>query len=189
MESTPEASDEALFLAYQRGDQGAFETLFGRYRLPLRRHLERMLGDRQAAEDLVVETFLRAHRHRRRFRPGASVRPWLYTIARNLARNRRRRDRLAGWLPLAAADAAVPVAPPTGADAEIQRRVAAAFAALPERQREACSLRLLGELSVAEIARVTGTSAGTVKSRLFYGQRRLRGLLADLDPGAAGEGE
>jgi RNA polymerase sigma-70 factor (ECF subfamily) len=62
--------------------------------------------------------------------------------------------------------------------------VAAAFAALPAAQREACSLRLLGELSVDEIARVTKVPAGTVKSRLFHGLRRLRALLADLDPDA-----
>jgi RNA polymerase sigma-70 factor (ECF subfamily) len=62
--------------------------------------------------------------------------------------------------------------------------VAAAFAALPAAQREACSLRLLGELSMEEIARVTSVPVGTVKSRLFHGLRRLRALLADLDPDA-----
>ncbi len=180
MEPPPEASDEELFAAYCAGDQAAYETLFRRYQEPLRRHLERMLGDAAAAEDLVLETFLRLHRHRRRFRPGTTVRPWVYTIARNLARNRQRAQRLWGWLPLTPADEAT-VSPPA-TDTALQRRVTAAFAALSPPQREVCSLRLVNDLSLDEIATVTGASLGTVKSRLFYGLRELRRRLADVAP-------
>jgi RNA polymerase sigma-70 factor (ECF subfamily) len=182
MGGTQEATDESLLAAYGAGDPDAFEALFRRYQAPLRRHLERMLADRTAAEDVLIETFCRLHRHRTRLRPGARVRPWLYTIANNLARNQRRRERLVHWLPLGAKapEPAVPAAEDTD---EIRRRVAAALDALPPRQREACSLRLLADLGLEEIAQVTGTSIGTVKSRLFYGQRRLRVLLGDLDPG------
>ena len=67
-------------------------------------------------------------------------------------------------------------------DQEIRRRVMAAFARLPLRQREVCSLRLIGGLTLEEIAKIAGVSLGTVKSRLFYGQRQLRDLLSDLDP-------
>jgi RNA polymerase sigma-70 factor (ECF subfamily) len=187
---TGEATDEELFTAYCAGDQAAFEALFRRYQGPLGRHLERVMGDRGTAEDLVVETFQRLHVHRRRFRAGAAIRPWVYTIARNLARNRLRRARLARWLPLEAVDAGRPVyeTPPPGGDVEVGRRVAAALGNLPMPQREACSLRLLGELTLEEVATVTGASLGTVKSRLFYGQRRLRELLADMDP-RIGSGE
>jgi RNA polymerase sigma-70 factor, ECF subfamily len=171
-------SDEALFAAYQAGDAAAFEALFGRWQGPLGRHLSRMLDDPAAADDLVVETFLRLHRHRQRWREGTPLRPWLFTIARNLARNRLRAQRLWGWLPLATAGDRPAPAPPV--DDELRRRVAAAFAALPAAQREACSLRLLGDLPVQEIARVTNVPVGTVKSRLFHGLRRLRALLADL---------
>ncbi len=173
-----EPSDEALFAAYRAGDAAAFETLFARWQAPLRRHLSRTLDDPAAADDLVVETFLRLHRHRHRWRAGAPLRPWLFTIARNLARNRLRAQRLWGWLPLTSARD--PPAPPSPAGDEVRRRVAAAFAALPAAQREACSLRLLGDLPVDEIARVTNVPVGTVKSRLFHGLRRLRRLLADL---------
>lgn len=177
MRASNEPSDEVLLRAWCAGDAAALETLFRRYQAPLGRHLSRMLDDPAAAEDLVVETFLRLHRHRDRWREGHQLRPWLFTIARNLARNRLRALRLWGWLPLAAARDA-PAPPP--ADAEITRRVAAALAALPAAQRETCSLRLLGELSVEEIASVTNVPTGTVKSRLFHGLRRLRTLLADL---------
>ena len=173
MPVVPEPSDEALFEAYRAGDVSAFETLFQRYRLSLGRHLTRILDDPAAAEDLVVETFLRLHRHRDRWRPGMPLRPWTFAIARNLARNRLRS-------PLSQADD--PGETPPAARDEVRRRVAAAFAELPAAQRESCSLRLLGGLTLEEIARITGASAGTVKSRLFYGLRRLRVLLADLSP-------
>src|SRR5206468_4999153 len=101
-----------------------------------------------------------------------------------LARNRHRRTRLARWLPLDVLDAARPASDPRppGTETEVGQRVGAALGALPSPQREACSLRLLGELTLEEIAAVTGASLGTVKSRLFYGQRRLRELLADMNP-------
>src|SRR3989442_7687967 len=72
---TGETTDEDLFAAYRGGDQGAFELLFRRYQGPLGRHLERMMDDRAAAEDLVVETFQRLHIHRDRFRAGAVIPP------------------------------------------------------------------------------------------------------------------
>jgi RNA polymerase sigma-70 factor (ECF subfamily) len=182
MPIAPEPSDEALFADYRAGNAAAFETLFRRWQAPLGRHLTRMLDDPAAADDLVTETFLRLHRHRARWREGTPLRPWLFTIARNLARNRLRAGRLWGWLPLSSAsDRTMP--PPAPVD-QVRTRVAAAFAALPAPQREACSLRLLGELSMEEIARVTSVPVGTVKSRLFHGLRRLRALLADLDPDA-----
>src|SRR6266581_831025 len=115
---TGETTDEDLFAAYRGGDQGAFVLLFRRYQGPLGRHLERMMDDRAAAEDLVVETFQRLHVHRDRLRDGAAIRPWVYTIARNLARNRHRRTRLARWLPLDVLDAARPASDPRPPGAE-----------------------------------------------------------------------
>jgi RNA polymerase sigma-70 factor, ECF subfamily len=181
MGEAPEVSDETLFAAWRAGDEQAFERLFRRWQEPLARHLARMLDDPAGAEDLVVETFLRLHQHRDRVRPGEPLKPLVWTIARNLARNRLRAERLWGWLPLTSADLEGPAA--RQADAEVPRRVAAAFAHLSRAQREACSLRLVGGLSLEEIAAVTGSSLGTVKSRLFYGLRRLRAELADLTPG------
>lgn len=175
-----EPSDEALLLAWQGGDASAFEALFRRWQAPLRQHLTRMLDDPAAADDLVVETFLRLERHRDRWRPGTPLRPWLFTIARNLARNRLRAERLWGWLPLASVREERTRETAHVSDGEIQRRVRAAFAALPPAQREACSLRLLADLPVEEIARVMRIPTGTAKSRLFHGLRRLRAELADL---------
>ena len=174
-----ERSDESLFAAYVAGDTTAHEALFRRYQGPLRRHFERMLGDPGAAEDVVIETFLRLHRHRHRLRPGTALRPWIFTIARNLARNLARARRLQQ---IFGADPTSTAARDPESDPAVRSQVAAAFAALPARQREVCSLRLLQELSLDEIAAITGASPGTVKSRLFYGLRRLRALLRDLAP-------
>lgn len=183
MSEGQEPTDDALCAAWLAGDERAFERLFARWQTPLGRHLERMLDDAAAAEDLVVETFFRLHRSRDRVRRDVPLKPFVWTIARNLARNRIRMQRLWGWLPLASAEREAGPTPTSAAGlGEVQVRVAAAFAALPAAQREACSLRVLGELSLEEIAAVTGASVGTVKSRLFYGLRRLRELLADLDP-------
>jgi len=101
MDANEEASDERLLAAYRGGDLAAFEALFRRYQGPLCRHVTRMLNDRATAENLVIETFHRLHVRRERFRAGAAVRPWVYAIASNLARNRLRRERLVRWLPLA----------------------------------------------------------------------------------------
>ena len=127
MDRAEEASDESLLAAYRRGDLVAFETLFRRYQAPLCRHLTRMLNDRATAEDLVIETFHRLHLHRDRFWEGALVRPWVYAIANNLARNRLRRERLGRWLPLAAVDAARPAVavPPPSARLASQAATAA----------------------------------------------------------------
>ena len=181
MGTTRERSDETLFAAYLAGDGSAHEELFRRYQEPLCRHFERMLADRAAAEDVVIETFLRLHRHRHRFRAGTAVRPWLFTIARNLARNRLRARRLRRLLGADLTDAVAAPADPQS-DPWARSRIATAFAALPARQREVCSLRLLGNFGLEEIATMTGASVGTVKSRLFYGLRRLRVLLRDLAP-------
>jgi RNA polymerase sigma-70 factor (ECF subfamily) len=181
MGATQEGSDERLFAAYLAGDASAHEALFRRYQDPLCRHLERMLGDRAAAEDVIIETFLRLHRHRHRFRAGTTVRPWIFTIARNLGRNRLRAQRLQRLIGVDLTDSAA-ARPQPDSDPRARSRIAAAFAALPAKQREVCSLRLLEEFGLDEIAAMTGASVGTVKSRLFYGLRRLRGLLRDLAP-------
>ena len=181
MSSVSEPSDEALLLAWQGGNASAFAALFRRWQPPLHRHLTRMLDDPSASDDLVVEAFLRLERHRHRWRPGTPLRPWLFTIARNLARNRLRAERLWGWLPLTSVREQPDVRPAAASpDGEIQRRVRAAFATLPPAQREACSLRLMADLPVEEIARVMRIPTGTAKSRLFHGLRRLRAELADL---------
>src|SRR3989475_11997360 len=87
-----ERTDEELLAAYQQGDPGAFEALLRRHRAPLFTFLLRMLGDRQRAEDLAQETFLRIVKGAPAWERRARFQTWLYTVARNLCIDQSRRD-------------------------------------------------------------------------------------------------
>src|SRR3989454_12545648 len=91
-----ERTDEELLAAYQQGDPGAFEALLRRHRAPLFTFLLRMLGDRQRAEDLAQETFLRIVKGAPAWERRARFQTWLYTVARNLCIDQSRRDRVRG---------------------------------------------------------------------------------------------
>src|SRR5258708_15705192 len=87
-----ERTDEELLAAYQQGDTGAFELLLRRHRAPLFTFLVRMLGDRQRAEDLAQETFLRIVKGAQAWEHRARFQTWLFTIARNLCVDQGPRD-------------------------------------------------------------------------------------------------
>src|SRR5258708_6539975 len=89
-----ERTDEELLAAFQQGDVGAFEALLRRHRAPLFTFLVRMLGEREKAEDLAQETFLRIVKGAQAWEHRARFQTWLYTIARNLCVDQSRRDRV-----------------------------------------------------------------------------------------------
>lgn len=178
-------TDEALYRRVLAGDVSALETLVPRYHAPLLAFLFRLTGDRQQAEDLVQETFTRLVTYRGA--PPDRFRPWAFAIARNLAldhlRVTARRQAIA---PVTAApddDPLIDIPDPAPGALDLvlrdddRRAVAAALQRLPPHQREAVVLRFYHDLSLAEIAEVTGVAVGTVKSRLFHGLRRLQGWL------------
>src|SRR6202047_2516163 len=90
---TQEHTDEGLRAAYQQGDPWAFEELLRRHRAPRLTLLLRMLGDRERAEDLAQETFLRIVKGAQAWEQRARFQTWLFTIARNLCVDQSRRDR------------------------------------------------------------------------------------------------
>lgn len=174
------ASDEELMAAHVRGEAAAFGELFRRYAPRLGRLLARDLGRGEDARDLVQQTFLQLHRARHDFRPGARLRPWLFTIALNLKRQHFRRQ---GRRPEAAlhpdGDADEPVAP--GGDPEARLHDASlrkALDALPEPQREVIVLHWFEGLSFREIADAVGASQPAVKVRAHRGYNLLRQALA-----------
>jgi RNA polymerase sigma-70 factor (ECF subfamily) len=140
----------------------------------------RMTGNAHDAEDLVQETFLRAHRAFDRF-DGANARAWLHTIlgrARtDLYRRMRRRPQTVELV-----DDGPAVDPPQDAFASGHEDLERALKALPEAFREAVVLRDLQELRYSEIADALGVPIGTVMSRIHRGRALLREALARRKP-------
>jgi RNA polymerase sigma factor (sigma-70 family) len=159
-----------------QGDACAFDALFERYVGPLHAYLWRLVGDQALAEDLTQASFLSLVRARGRFRRGARVRPWLYAIATNAARDslRRTREQLTPNGELPEPEEAEEAQP---ADAGLQEAVQRALAQLPESWRLAVVLHRFEGLSLTEIAEVLGTTETAVKLRAHRGYERLRELL------------
>ena len=137
----------------------------------------RMTGNAHDAEDLVQETFLRAHRALDRFEEGTNARAWLHTILQRVRTDAfRRRRRRPETVELVGEGPAI--RPAQDALASGREDLERALAALPESFRTAVVLRDLQELSYAEIAATLGVPVGTVMSRIHRGRALLREALA-----------
>ena len=173
-----EAPDEELMLAYGQGDAGAFEALYKRHRGPLYRFVLHAIKQRSSAEELFQEVWIRVIEARNRYAPQARFTTWLYTIAHNLLVDHWRKKGLA-LVSLDTEDAPSESANPAR-QAEGRAAVARllqAIEALPPAQREAFLLHEESGLTVAEIARVTGTNEEAAKSRLRYAMAKLRAAV------------
>ncbi len=158
------------------GDDQAFEALVRAYRDRILTLCHRIVGDRDAAEDVAQQSFVRAYQQLSRFRGEASFSTWLYAIAVNEARGYlRSRGRREARTRTVAETARCQqelrtTARPSSAP------MTALLLQLPDREREALALFYLGDLSVAEIAGALRAPEGTVKSWLHRGRERLRQL-------------
>lgn len=185
---------ERAMARFAAGDDAALGEVYDRASPAVFTFLFRLCRDRSMAEDLTQETFLRLHRARGLYRPGAAVMPWAYTISRRLFLDavRARRSELAtpGREPRAVAEgesqsqietevaAPGPSAESLLSDVELSKAVEDALTRIPENQATAFRL-LKGEgLSVAETAVVMGTTRGAVKLRAHRAYEALRSLLA-----------
>lgn len=174
--------DEQVYARVRAGERTAMVMLVERYYGPLLKFLTRMTGLPQTAEDLVQDTFIRVLRYR-----GVSphcFRPWIYQIARNLARDTFRsaaRHRETEYLPGEGQEDEQEADPFDTESLALQistrQQVNALLQDLPASQREVVVLRFYQELSLKEISTITGAPLGTVKSRLFHGLRRARQIL------------
>jgi RNA polymerase sigma factor (sigma-70 family) len=174
------ASDEELMAAYVAGDSAAFEELFRRYAPALLRVIGRQLSSPGEAHDLVQQTFLQLHRARRDFKPGARLRPWIFTIALNLKREHFRRLRRRPEAPLELDGRNDPATPPVSPErAENERAVRRALDQLPPDHREVIVLHWFEGLSFPEVSAIVGASVSAVKVRAHRGYVALRKLLAD----------
>ncbi len=172
----PESDDRELLERFVQGDATAFESLFRRHEAEVFRWVVRVVRDPGAAEDVLVEAFLRAYRGRARFAPSRSFGAWMRRIATNAALDRLRTlRREAGW---SSTDERTPA--PAGADPYVAESVALAFRKLPPKLQAVATLALVEEQPYAEIADALGLPVGTVKSRVFRAVRRLRSELDAL---------
>lgn len=162
----------------RQGRERAFLAIYHRHRSPVFQFAWRLTGSQAAAEDVTQECFLALVRGAAFDGDRGTLRTYLFGIARNLVL---RRLRISEREAEEAADAVAPV------DvlgellaAERSELVTRAVAQLPLLQREAIILFTFEELSLEEIARITGADAGAVKSRLHRARESLRAALAPL---------
>ena len=154
-----------------------FERLFEEHAQPLLAFLVYRTGSRHVAEDVLADTFERALRARRRFDPRkASEKTWLYSIALNLLRDNARRQAAESR----AMERALPV--PAGDHAPIEAvperdSLSRALEQLSDEERESIALRYGADLTVPEIARLTGEKLSTVEGRVYRALRKLRDRL------------
>jgi len=178
-----------LMLAWQAGDEAAFDRLVERYSGQVYALLTRFLGRSSAREDLVQEVFLRVIRARGRYRPSARFTTWLYRIVFNLCVNQTQRSpgREAASLDARGPsdDGAPEVADDAGDDparelarADVVHAVRAAIAELPDAQRMALVLAKYEDMPYLEIGEVLGASEKAIKSLVHRARENLRARLA-----------
>lgn len=176
-------TDESLMLAAAGGDCAAFEQLVVRHQVAVWRTAYRMVADRQAAEDLAQEAFLRLFRASGRYRPTAALRTYLYRIVVRVCLDYLRKKRPRPAPELAHLTGPAPSVEQHAEQGERSRQVHQALASLPPKQRSAVVLRYFEGLSSAEIADAMNTTVKAVERLLARGretlQERLARLLAD----------
>lgn len=166
-------------LAYCAGDSASFGELFARYAPILERVLRRFGPSKDQLADLVQQTFLQLHRARNDFRPDCELRPWLMTIAFNLAREQLRRARRRPEAELdATAESKHTHQPDEQRRFELRRDLSQALQQLPSDQQEVVRLHFIEELSFEQIGERVGASAGAVRVRAHRGYTALRKLLS-----------
>jgi RNA polymerase sigma-70 factor (ECF subfamily) len=186
-----ELDDSHVVQAFLDGQSRAFDELVARYQARLLNFIYRTIGDRERAEDLVQEVFIRIYRHLHRFDQTKKFSTWAYTIASNLAKNElrnRSRNPLvlfqairknweADHRPLQFEDSS------TRPDDMFRKRhlralVEQSVERLPEHHRVVFVLRELEGKTYEEIAEITGCNLGTVKSRLNRARNSFASIIA-----------
>jgi len=186
-------SDDLLIERIKAGDMAAYNDIVARYYDRIFARVSQLLKNKQDAEEVTQDAFIRAHRGLENFRGDASFSTWLYQIATNLAHNRywywfrRKRDQSIsldhpltddGSLTL---ENVMPCAGESPAEAAVTQefvdRVSECMRDLNEKHKEVLILRNVKNLSYDEIAQQLEISVGTVKSRIARARDSLRDLM------------
>ncbi|HYA75515.1 MAG TPA: RNA polymerase sigma factor [Burkholderiaceae bacterium] len=184
------AADEALMLAYARGDLASFEELYSRHERPLYRFLLRSVRVPSVADELLQEVFLSVIRSAPHYEARARFTTWLYRIARNRLVDHWRSSDAAAWQSVNDVDGhEVSLIDNLVADASGQpehialdrgraRDLARALEDLPAAQRETFLLHVEAGLSIEQISTVTGCPHESIKSRFRYACAKLRARMS-----------
>jgi RNA polymerase sigma-70 factor (ECF subfamily) len=175
-------SELALVVRLRLGDAKAFDAVYLALNVRLLTFLVRLSRNRHVAEDLLEETWLRLVTHASRLRPDTRLVPWLFTVARNLhvsyCRSRMIEDIHAGSLiGLWPFGSARPSPFEETAANELERRLEAAIAALPERLREAVLLVAVEGIEAKEAAAICGIAPEAMRQRVSRGRAALAEAL------------
>jgi len=171
-----------------KGDQQAFAEIVRLYQEKLYHMAYRMLGNRQEAEDVVQDAFLRVHHHMERYDEKLKFSTWIYRIATNLCIDRLRKRKPSYSLDAQPTDhegldgySMIPSDNRTPESevllSETQRIIHEAIATLPVKYKTVMVLRYLQEMSLQEIGDVLGMPVTTVKTRVHRGREFLRKKL------------
>ena len=183
----PEAvnADRVLVAAVLAGTRGAFETLVRDHQRLCWHIINRMVRHPDDTRELCHDTFLRVHRYLHQYRFESALKTWIGQVAYSVARRHLERKRIPIAEPAADEDSVSFVErvaddfdlEAASADAELGAVLRDEIEALPPLQRTVLTLYHFDEEPIAEIARITGLTAGTIKSHLFRCRARLRGRL------------
>jgi RNA polymerase sigma factor (sigma-70 family) len=187
--------DEALVRRVVGGDQQALGELYDRYGRPAYSLARRICADDGIAEDVVQEVFLAFWRDPTRFDSArGTFGTWLLTLVHHKSVDAVRRESAIRRRTVPASDDGEEWSAPPGPGADqaalgkvVAGQVREALGGLPAEQRQALALAYFGGYTQREVAALTGVPLGTVKSRMFTGVQRLRGVLGPLLGDVAGE--
>jgi RNA polymerase sigma-70 factor (ECF subfamily) len=168
-----------LLERFAQGDMNAFEELFRQFQRDVYGWIVRIVRDTGTAEDLTVDTFLRAYRAHARFDPAGNFPGWARRIATNLALDHLRKTRRE--VPLVEDIADAPQPNPV-VQRETHERIALAFRRLSPKLRVVATLALVEDVPHREIAEALGISEAAVRVRAFRAARILREQLKELMP-------
>jgi RNA polymerase sigma-70 factor (ECF subfamily) len=181
-------SDAELLARYGQGDEAAFREIVSRYKNSLYAFLKQFLNRQELAEDVFQETFLQLFTSRHSFDPSRPLRPWLFTIAANKAKDALRKSQRVAAIPIGtlsdseemsfddvlntlSSDSTMPYEELE--QGETSARVAQTIANMPENLREILILAYFNKFSYKQMANILSIPIGTVKSRLHTAVARF----------------
>ncbi len=191
---TPPQVDEArLIREIRAGNVELFEHFVRTYQKKITRIAHRFLRDAGEADCAAQESFLRAYQSLADFREGSTFETWLTRICINWCKDRLKRRRVVlffhqaparddedGLGPADIAPAEDPSPERRAAGREIRERLGTAMESLSPRQRSIFVMKHFEEMSIPDIAELTGLDSGTIKSHLFRAAQKIRERLADF---------